>query len=76
MISDEIQKLLNKITDPNQALCISMLSGITHILPLGAEIDERRGFIFIYKPLENFPLIIRESCIESVTVDIIQGMEE
>lgn len=70
MISDEIQKLLNKITDSNYAVCISMISGITYILPLGAEIVEKRGFIFIYKPLENFPLIIRESCIESVTVDI------
>lgn len=72
MISDEIQKLLNKITDSNYAVCISMISGITYILPLGAEIDERRGFIYVYKPLENFPLIIRESCIESVTVDIVQ----
>lgn len=72
MISDEIQKQLNKITDSNHAVCISMLSGITHIIPLGAEIDERRGFIFIYKPLEKFPLIISESCIESVTVDIVQ----
>ena len=72
MISDEIQKQLNKITDPNQALCISMISGITHIIPLGAKIDERRGFIYVYKPLENFPLIISESCIESVTVDIVQ----
>lgn len=69
MISDEIQKQLNKITDPNQAVCISMLSGITHIIPLGTKIDERRGFIFLYKPLENSPLIIRESCIESVTVE-------